>query len=149
MAVCETQLLRETRKSKMTNIESSDVIKTLRFVRHNSFEKLELEHQTSIQAKYIQVYIDCMVLTRCSLLLLCIFDSSVVKWWRTLAAGIVLTGRLNDAGNDDDRAMPSWLREKELAWWRSLVSASCWHGVDHIVVVAWRLNGDRMVLAGG
>ena len=26
----------KTRKSKMTNIESSDVIKTLRFVRHNS-----------------------------------------------------------------------------------------------------------------
>ena len=31
----------KTRKSKMTNIESSDVMKTWRFVRHNSFEKLE------------------------------------------------------------------------------------------------------------
>ena len=101
----------------------------------------ELEHPG-------KVYSDCMVLTRCSSLLLCIFDSSVLKWWRTLGAGIVLTGRLNGAGNDDDRAIPSWLRKKELAWWRSLVSESCWHGVDHIVVVAWRLNGDRMVLAG-
>ena len=112
-------------------------------------EKLELEHQTSNQTKYIQVYIDCMVLTRCSSLLLCIFDSSVLKWWRTLGAGIVLTGRLNGAGNDNYRAIPSWLRKKELVWWRSQVSASCRHGVDHIVVVAWRLNSDRMVLAGG